>query len=309
MTSINSGDVLANFSGITAPAAGTPTDSCIANGITGNVIAASYQNLCVGMQARTSMTSMQVLEAQQVMCVQAGDITGSVGPGASRRSMIVRNFEVGNFPIGQVCADITSPPGLGGSDQSPVPGNQWLWLHLMTDGTAANTGLVWSTSPFAPVTTNLPAPSGGIWYSCPLAANRTNAAGTAFVYSLIKVGKRSYFVGGAGPGPGAPGNGSLPLVCSGMAPMYTSVNLSPFGPPTGGPIGLVMTNSTPSTYVGAAPNIFWNSTPPWRIGLSAAGGDQTMAFEVQSDCGATFGYWATSPSALIEAAYFDDPNC
>lgn len=270
------------------------------------MIGNQFLNLLVGMQERTSKTVMELQNLRQAILLPDADFNTGAGVYSPSTPTFINNFYTGQGSLtsAETTADPWSGYGKAGRDWSgSVPADTWLALYIVSNGstTPGNTYCVWSQSFQVPALAGLP---GNPTVHCQVASNKTNSAGTAFDYQILKVDRRAYFVGGDATTPGA-----LPLIASGAATKWTSVSTAAVMPPTGGPLGVSLRRINSGSYgvVGIAPNNTWQALPTLYLDDNS-GADAANNGEILSDTGSNLAYWSDVAGGSLYATYFDDPQ-
>lgn len=272
-----------------------------------------FVNLLVGMKGRTSKTTMNIQNLRQIVCQRPTDfVSGAVV--YTPDSKYIRNWQLGSVADNLCEANPWSGKDAAGRDWAgAVPTSTWLALYLVTDGTNGHTYCVWSKDFQAPDLSagNLP---NNPTHFCYLGANRTHESASEFKYSIMKVMRRSYYVGGGETSM----NGGLPLIAQGLASKWTDISTSAVLPPTSGPLGVVLRASVwgggvNNFLVALAPNR-WFSDPSLYLNINVGtvvGGannlsDAAIQGEILSDQGDPLAYWSLTSTGKVYANYFDD---
>lgn len=289
------------------------------------MIANQYRNLCVGMY-NTSMiggpdvesdTNMVIINLNQAELLAPADSVSGIGGYTPSAHVSIRNLQLDNMSSGLTFDQVSADPWAGSLARGTkdfsgaVPANTWMGMFIVGNGGPSdptqpgfnpdNLYCIWSQSFNTPALGSLP---GSPTYCCLIQSNYTNALGTGWAYRLIKVNRRTYFVGRQAP------VNQLPLICSGVAGQWTNQSLNAFVPPTGGPLGVSLratVYSGQSGIVAVAPNNCWSGVPPLYLNLSGSPfEDASIEGEIQPDQGNYIAFWSQLSSAWLYASYFDD---
>jgi hypothetical protein len=187
----------------------------------------------------------------------------------------------------------------GGLDVGAAEPDREYCLWIVSDGTAEGTGLVWSKR------CHHGGPEGSVskakpFYYAYIGWNMTNSScpgsGCAFRYAFVKKGDWVRF-----------SEESMPVVMQGMQHQWTPtpVRDSPryrgYVSPTGSVVLFSISNNTAGTHAALAPNIDWGGAPV----CDNIGGPPMICGPMGPDRG-RYGYWSTSPTAVLRVAGFED---